>query len=260
VRESPLRQAESHIESPGEPSRALSASAASLQQGSFDAELVASASCKAPRKHPFPGFGPGRGEARSDGVRTAPLPVTAHRAERRLRPMSGAQQGHRLQRTVSSRGFGQRSAHATATASSIRLRCRRGLAPFDDGGADRAPSGARTVTGTAAERFEPLGGFAPQIHRLLPSVTEASTSRCGHTLEWHPRAGEVERSECLHLERSVRGSENPKADSCNTCGKTAKGESSTNTALRSSDSISVAQVNHMRGPDLAGDSLVGSCR
>jgi hypothetical protein len=138
----PLRQAESRAQSPGEPSRALTASAVSLQQGGFGAESVASAAFDASRMHPFPGFGPGSGEARCDGVRTAPVPVTAHRVVRRLRPKSDAPQSHRLQRTVSYGGFGQRSIHAATTVSGIRLRCRLGLASRDNEGADLAPSGA----------------------------------------------------------------------------------------------------------------------
>ena len=107
--ERPLRQVESHARSPREPSRVLTASAVSLQQGSFGAELVASAAFDASRKHPFPGFGPGSGEARCDGVRIRA--VTCGRAPCRA-------------------GASAKARHiASINASGIRLRCRLGLVP-----------------------------------------------------------------------------------------------------------------------------------
>jgi hypothetical protein len=118
--------------------------------------------------------------------------VTSHRVEPKLRPTFDA---------------------PLASESSIRLRGRPGLpvrtrrlGPHSFGRALRERKRSRSVRA--------LGGFAPQKHPRLLAIRESSTSRCGNTLKWHPRTGEVVRSFCLHLERSVRRSKNLKADFC----------------------------------------------
>jgi hypothetical protein len=118
--------------------------------------------------------------------------VTSHRVEPKLRPTFGA----------------ALTSESRASGFAIVRAC-----PSDDEDSVRTPSGVLSGTGNAADRFEPSGGFAPQIRPKLFSIRESSTSRCGNTLEWHPRAREVERLLCLHRERSVRRSKNLMADS-----------------------------------------------
>jgi hypothetical protein len=93
--------------------------------------------------------------------------VTACRVERRLRPMSDSA------KVASDRVPNRTPASADARFSAdcspgaIRLRCRRGLAPFESKGSAHTPSGVCPETGCAVERFGSLGDFAPQIHRTF---------------------------------------------------------------------------------------------
>jgi hypothetical protein len=80
--------------------------------------------------------------------------------------MHDARQGQRRQRTVSSGGFGQCSAHAVITATGIRLRGWSGLPArlrgFGTNAFGRAYRDRRR--GACAQRH---GGFAPQTRRSL---------------------------------------------------------------------------------------------
>jgi hypothetical protein len=125
----PLRRGESLILSPWEPSRVLTASAVSLQQGGFGVASPVSAGPNAPRKHPFPGFGPGSGEARCDDVRTAPSLVTAHRVVPRLRPKLDTPQRHLRQRTCRTAASAKVRRFATISAPSIRPSLSSGACP-----------------------------------------------------------------------------------------------------------------------------------
>jgi hypothetical protein len=102
-----------------------------------------------------------------------------HRVEQRLRPTSDAPHSHLRQRTCRMAASATVRRTACIRPSGIRLRCRLGLAPLDIGGTVRTPSGVCSATGSAAVRFERIGGFAPQIHRKLLSSRESSTCRCG---------------------------------------------------------------------------------
>jgi hypothetical protein len=72
---------------------------------------------------------------------------------------------------------------------------------------------------------------APRTYPVPDSDRDSTTSRCGHTLEWRPRTGEVGRSSCLQLGDQLEDRKTSKLIP-GFLGTTAKREDSTNTVLR----------------------------
>jgi hypothetical protein len=214
--------------------RRFSRLAVSLRQGSFDAAFLASVTLNASRKHPNPRFGMGSGEALCNDVRVCV--VTCDLASCRT----------------------EASAHvrytASISASSIRLRWpgglpsrQRRLGPYSFGRAlrDRKCSRSVRANGWLCPANTPPCSSRSGSRRLAAVVTLWSGT------QGHGRSSV--RFACISNGQSEdRKSSWPIPDL--TCRKTAKREGQTNTALRSSDSISVVQVNYMRGTVLTGDS------
>ena len=100
-----------------------------------------------------------------------------------------ASRRHLWRRNVSNRSFGPGSVQRSHLYLERSASLARGLAPVVDEDSVRTPSGVLSGTGNVADRFERLGGFAPQIHPVLLSIRESSTSCCRETLKWRPRTG-----------------------------------------------------------------------
>jgi hypothetical protein len=255
-----LRPSEERARDLRVPWRASSTSVEPIQKGIFVATAPASVGSTASRRHRIPGFGSGYGEARRESLACAPSPVTARRPGRRLRPTTRPAQSHIGVGVPNRTGA---SANVRFSASRPRLE-QPGFAATE-GSPQRGIEGSAThlracgpTTGSAVERYELLGDFAPHRNRVDRLFREWRLAAA--VILWSGAQGQGRSNADGACTRSAQ-LEDRKTSRLNPvthCGKTARRESSTNTALRSSGTISEAQANHTRGTEQAGDSQLGA--
>jgi hypothetical protein len=192
--------------------------------------------------------------------------VTRDRAPARKKASADDQTGtksHRRRRAESNGGFGQRpTQRKQIPPRATRLRCSRGLAvksepPGNEGSATLLRVCGPT-TGSAVEPPEMLGDFVPHRNRACRLFRDRRLAAA--VILWSGAQGQGRSNADGACTRSAQ-LEDRKTSRLNPvthCGKTARRESSTNTALRSSGTISEAQANHTRGTEQAGDSQLGA--
>jgi hypothetical protein len=165
------------------------------------------------RTHGVRSFGRGRREARHELTACATDHSESSRpTRRRLRPTTGTARDQRARRDGPTRGFGQGTAQRGQHVPSIPASMPSGETPNGRGDPAQHLRVVGQDYGSACERHLPLGKGprrfgSPSSMETAPSRKPAmgvATSRCGNTLKWSPRAGEVERRRCLHPKRSTR--------------------------------------------------------